>query len=595
MFSKILFALWVLPIILSGCASAPEKPPVRIPGDYRYTREYADWLIRKEMRSADVQGLSIALVDDQQVVWAEGFGFADAAKGVAADPATVYPVGSITKLFTTLSALQLVEQERLDIDQPIEQYLPGFSIKRHDAGQEPITPRQLMTHHAGLPRDIMRGMWTARPAPFGRILELIQDEYLAYPPERLFSYSNLGMTLLGDIVQTIAKRDFSSQLESGLLHPLGMTDAYIATLSRGSSRDAKGYKKGIEVPITPLRDIPAGGLHASVNDLSRFMMMIFADGRAGGRPIVQPETLEEMLRPQNEAVALDLDFRVGLGWALSGLGQINIRNAGKVAHHNGGTPLFHSQMILLPEHKLGVVVLSNSAESGPLVERVASETLKLALEAKTGITQPTRDKPVTKDIALPEAMLQDFEGRYTTLLGAVAIRRHAGGLQAEFAGHRFELLPREDGWFGLRYELLGIIPLSLGELDQYQVRRASIAGREVLIASDGYTRLLIGERLQPHPIPRAWRQRAGRYEIVNAGQDELLIDDISLEMKDGLLLLRARILDGEISEIVLQPLSDTQALLLGPLAGAGETLEAVQHDGEELWRYSGYLFKRKVN
>ena len=520
MFRKILLTLWVLPIIFSGCASAPEKPAVRIPGDYRYTQEYAHWLINKEMRGANVQGLSIALVDDQRVVWAEGFGFVDAANGIAADPATVYPVGSITKLFTTLGALQLVEQDRLDIDQPIEKYLPGFSIKRHDAEQTPITLRQLMSHHSGLPRDIMRGMWTAQPESFTRNLELIQDEYLAYPPDQLFAYSNVGMTLLGHIVQTISERDFIPQLETTLLHPLGMKDAYFATVSRGSSQDSKGYKKGKEAAITPLRDIPAGGLHASVNDLSRFMMMMFADGRAGGRQLVQAETLNEMLRPQNEAVALDLDFRIGLGWALSGLGQINIRNAGKVIHHNGGTPLFHSQMILLPEHKLGIVVLSNSAASGSVVGRVASETLKLALEAKTGITQPTRDKQLTENIALPESVLRDFEGRYTTLLGAVAIKRHADGLQAEFAGHQFEMQPRDDGWFGLRYKLLGIIPLSLGELDQYQVRRVRIDGREVLLASDGYTQLLIGERLQPRPIPPAWRQRTGQYEIVNAGQDQ---------------------------------------------------------------------------
>ena len=76
---------------------------------------------------------------------------------------------------------------------------------------------------------------------------------------------------------------------------------------------------------------------------------------------------------------------------------------------------------------------------------------------------------------------------------------------------------------------------------------------------------------------------------------ELLVDDISLEIKDDLLLLRARFLDGEIGEIVLEPLSDTQALLLGSLAGAGETIEAVQRDGDELLRYSGYLFKRKVD
>lgn len=92
--------------ILAGCAAAPKKPDLIPHSDYSYTREYLSWLIRKEMKRHDVTGLSIALVDDQKVVWAEGFGYADLANKVATTPETVYRVGSISKLFTATAAMQ---------------------------------------------------------------------------------------------------------------------------------------------------------------------------------------------------------------------------------------------------------------------------------------------------------------------------------------------------------------------------------------------------------------------------------------------------------------------------------------------------------
>lgn len=594
--TAILSAVYALVAILAGCAIAPQKPTERVPGDYTYTREYTSWLIAKEMRKHDVQGVSIALVDDQRVVWAQGFGFADATKGISAGPETVYQVGSISKLFTATSAMQLAEQGRLDIDRPVQAYLPGFSIHSRFDRQAPITVRQLMTHHAGLPRDILKGMWTTDPEPFTRVLDHLQDEYQVYEPNTVFSYSNVGMTLLGHVVQQVAGQDFSPHLEESLLRPLGMTNAYVAPGIRGGAHDSKGYRKGKEESVMPLRDEPAGGLHASVSDLSKFMMMVFGSGRAGEQQIVKAETLAEMLRPQNADVPLDLDFRIGLGWILSGLGDINIRNAGPMVHHAGATLLFHSQLILLPEHKLGVVVLGNSTSARPIVDRAAVEALTLALEAKTGIVQPTRTEWATAADAVSEDTRRVSEGNYTTAIGAARVERHGSRLRVEVADRTFSMVPYEDRWFGLRYRLFGLVPISLGELDRYAVRRTSVSGREVLIVGDGHVRLLVGERLVPKTIPETWRQRIGHYELVNQGQDEPLFENPSLVIKDGGLRLRAKALyGGETGEIVVEPVSDTEAVLLGTLAGAGETIQIVQIDGVEMWRYSGYLFKRKMD
>src|SRR5512139_4031498 len=126
------FALLPLALLLAACSTTPTAPlkPAEVSrGDYRYAQEYLRWLIEKEMDANDVTGLSIALVDDQRVVWSTGFGHANEEKGVAATGQTQYRMGSIAKVFTASAAMQLAEQGKLEIDAPLVNALPGFSIK----------------------------------------------------------------------------------------------------------------------------------------------------------------------------------------------------------------------------------------------------------------------------------------------------------------------------------------------------------------------------------------------------------------------------------------------------------------------------------
>jgi CubicO group peptidase (beta-lactamase class C family) len=116
-------------ITLSACSTPPKKPLETQRGDYSYTKQYITWMIEHEMEDADVTGLSIALVDDQQVVWSQGFGYADKQANIKATSDTIYHLGSIAKVFTATAAMQLAEQGKLNIDQPLQKYLPAFSIK----------------------------------------------------------------------------------------------------------------------------------------------------------------------------------------------------------------------------------------------------------------------------------------------------------------------------------------------------------------------------------------------------------------------------------------------------------------------------------
>ncbi|WP_239649871.1 serine hydrolase domain-containing protein [Methylocucumis oryzae] len=130
------------------------------------------------------------------MVWAQGFGYADAANKIPATPETVYRMGSISKLFTDTLVMQLAEQGKLNIDKPLQTYLPDFWIKTRFTDAGPITPRNIMTHHSGLPGDMSNGMWIQQPKPFSQLVGQLKDEYIAYPPNTIWSYSNLGLNVI---------------------------------------------------------------------------------------------------------------------------------------------------------------------------------------------------------------------------------------------------------------------------------------------------------------------------------------------------------------------------------------------------------------
>ena len=583
----------IITTAFAGCAGAPVKPEHITRGDYESTKQYLARLIQYEMKKHDVTGLSIALVDDQQIVWAQGFGYADKARNIAATPETVYRVGSISKLFTATAVMQLAEQGKLDINQPLKTYLPEFSIKTRFPNAGPITLRTIMTHHSGLPGNLAKGMWAENPESFTNVVNAIKDEYVAYPPNFVWSYSNLGVTLLGHMVQQITREDFAAHLDRAVLQPLGMVHSSFS-VRPDAPLMSKAYRNGTEAVDPPLRDVPAGGLNSSVLDLSRFLEMVFANGLSNGQKILRPETLAEMLRAQNSDVALDQGFRVGLGWMLSGLGGINIENAGPVAHHGGATLLYRSQLVALPEHKLGVVVLASSGSAGSAVSDVATEALKLALEAKAGIQQPKRQTLEASAHPLSKEDRQAYAGYYATAFGFAKVTSSGEGLRAEIFGKSFDLVPRGNGQVGLQYKLLGIFPVQIEQLAEIGLSRANVSGREILLAHTRGQRLLVGEKIAPVPVSEKWMDRVGDYEIVN-GEGGILagiLKKISLRYRDGFLIIEQLTTEAGAT-VPVAPVSDTELLILGLGRGFGETIRVLTIDGDERGMYSGYVLRKR--
>ncbi len=586
--TKHLVSFFAVFAFLAGCATAPPNPGESIRGDYNHTKKYLSWLVDREMAQNEITGISIALVDDQKVIWQQGFGYADLENKVLATPETVYRAGSIAKVFTAAAAMQLAEQGKLDIDQPLASALPEFSIQSRFPNADPITPRNIMCHHSGLPSNFLQGLFVREPDRFESVVAKIRDEYQTFPPNYVFSYSNLGMALLGAAVQKVSNEPFDTYMARRFFQPMGMTQSSFVPRPI-----AKAYDRNKEIEVFSLRDMPAANLLSNVVDLSQFMKMQFADGKFGENHILSAASAHEMVRIQNKNFPMTFGQYVGLGWMMSG---IDVPGGGTVASHGGSLPDSHSMMAILPEHKLGVVVLSNSSSSHVAVSKIAAEALRLMLDAKTGIRQdampPARaaERPPTAD------ELREFNGNFDTMVGLARISTKDGQIDAEAAGHQFRLVPHEDGLFTIKYRLFGMMAVRVGAFEDIRLSMANVDGRKIIVGRIGAESLIFGEKLKPTTIPERFWKNLGHYEIVGK-IDGPTPDKLLLREDNGLLVGEAHF--PEVPDLLLRiafhAVSENEVVTAGLGTGRGDTLRLIGAGDEAMLGFSGVQLRKKLN
>jgi CubicO group peptidase (beta-lactamase class C family) len=176
-------------------------------------------LIQHEIREKQLPGFSIALVDDQQIVWAQGLGFADPDNKTPATAETVYRVGSVSKLYTAIGIMQQVERGHLNLDAPVSEYLPSF----HPANpfDKPITLRELMSHRAGLVREPPVGSYFDGSQPaLAEVVNSLNATQLVYEPGAHTKYSNAGDAVAGRVLEVITKEPYTRYLQDSVLKPL---------------------------------------------------------------------------------------------------------------------------------------------------------------------------------------------------------------------------------------------------------------------------------------------------------------------------------------------------------------------------------------
>ena len=249
-FTLLLLAVQFAPSALAQPSIEAAQPYVEV------ARRLETW-IAAERESKGIPALSIALVDDQRIVWARGFGFADPARRIPATAEAVYRVGSVSKLFTDLAVMQLVEQGKVDLDAPVSRYVPEFAPK--NPYRTAITLRQLMSHRSGLVREPPVGHYfDPAPPSLDAVVRSLASTTLVFEPGTRTKYSNAGIAVVGAVIEKVGKEPFAAAIDRALLRPLGMSRSSFEPGKELSAQAGPRDDVDLRRPNRRDPDLPAG-------------------------------------------------------------------------------------------------------------------------------------------------------------------------------------------------------------------------------------------------------------------------------------------------------------------------------------------------
>ena len=477
-------SIWLLTLLVPapGAGRAQARVPPTAP--YAATAQLLERFIASQLDKG-IPAISIALVDDQEIVWARGFGLARPRDSTPASAETVYRVASVSKLFTDLAVMQLVERGVLDLDAPVSRYLPDFTPA--NLFDRPVTLRHLLSHRSGLVREPPVGNYFDPTEPtLEATVASLNRTALIYAPEVRPKYSNAAVAVAGLVVERTRGEPFAEYMERAVLRPIGMRDASYALTPEVRARLATGEMWTVDgrrfpAPTFQFGIAPAANLYASVLDLGRFLSALFG----GGRGVVRPETLQEMWRPQ----FADSSTRtgIGLGFFVSQLDDA------RLVSHNGAVYGFATEVAALPDEKLGAVVVATLDVANTVTERIAHAALRAMRAAKAGAALP---EPVMT-APLPADLPPRVAGRYVRGQRQIELRAR---------GDRLYLVSGRGG-----------VPLSLRWLgDSIAVDDPREFGLFLVPLADGRLRVS-RDTFAPNPLPKPtaaparWQSLIGEY------------------------------------------------------------------------------------
>lgn len=380
---------------------------------------FRQW-VQAQLLMREQPGISIAVAYDQDLIWAEGFGYADLEKQVPATPQTIYRIASITKLFTSTAIVQLRDAGKLQLDDPVEKHLPWFKVQSSYENEAPVTIRNLLTHTAGLPREAKFPYWSTLEFPSKEeISAQLPNQSFSYPPYTRWKYSNLGLSLAGHIVEAISGQSYDDYIQEHILAPLGMSSTCVHLNDKLLERLATGYTRRIPgqersaVPFTECAGIsPAANMASTVEDLVRFAALQYRNLPADGdQQILAGPSLREMHRVQ--WLGDDWKQAWGLGFSIS-------RVDGRTRHGHGGSLTgYRTQLSFSLKEKVTIAVMTNANDGVPDI--YVEQAWKIIAPAIVKATTPA-PAPVSLE------GLERYVGVYRSTWGDIQISLRPSGL-----------------------------------------------------------------------------------------------------------------------------------------------------------------------
>lgn len=403
---------------LGICALAlfPASAKMSPPGN-RYRSELEPY-IQKFVKTQEIPGLAIAVVQDGKVVYEHGFGIktvnpkvvptafpAGTKTGGRVNRDTLFHLASVTKTFVAIAVMQLVESGRVRLDDPVIQYLPDFKLD--DERYRAITVRQLLNHTSGLPdRNGINGHGWEHPETddqaLRRFVNSLSTEKLKFDPGTKYAYSNVGYEVLGELVSRVSGQTIEAYLQTRVLEPLGMRDSSMmfgdlkrSSLATGHATDDAENPFAFSIYPFNRAQTASGGMISCLKDMERYMIANLNKGELNGVRILSPETYRTMWKPDVKTGADGSLSDYGAGW------YVGAFEGTSIVSHPGKDTGFLSYMALLPEKKIGVVWMMNGMwGNGVFSLSDAAMDIALGLPMRTG--------DVRRD--LPAVLADDLEG-----------------------------------------------------------------------------------------------------------------------------------------------------------------------------------------
>jgi CubicO group peptidase (beta-lactamase class C family) len=578
-----------LSLVVAGCSSSGSSP-------FDATISKTSSFIQGEMAKRNAVGLSIALVSDNKIVWTQGFGWADKENRIPATADSVYMLGSGTKALTAAALLELQEKGLISLDNPAADYLAGFTMAPRYPNQiQEMTVRRLLTHHSGVPGDLYNAgfllgngwdQWGCN-LYMDWLMDYLSTDYPSHQPGEMATYSNTAFVLAGEIALRqggMAGESYPDFLARELFTPLGMNTTSLGAIKKNLAR---GYQQGepTQVKETNCSFGATGGAYTTVKDMARFLMMVVNEGKTlEGAQFLRPETVAMLGEAERSALDIDSLFQPGLG--LDTVDDPVMRYAGRAWMKNGSTGDYNSLMEMLPDAKLGVIVLTNSDTASDLVWDVVRECLKNAVQEKLGISPSAPQLPSYASVNDPSRIA----GIYAKKFGYDKITDNGDGtlawtIDAHHPDPHTYNLTFQDGVYRDqgKSESISFRDIQWNGVDHFvMIQSGSSGSGKDESMYGGYVRTIVGEKITVPAVPSAWEARQGVYVLDNLPWDDGNMDSpfSQLRVTDGMIIwdnLNAAI-----------PGNDTTAFLPALINRSDSSIRAVQHDGKEKLLFGGY-------
>jgi CubicO group peptidase (beta-lactamase class C family) len=521
------------------------------------------------------------------LIWEKGFGYADKDNNIPMTINTVVNIASATKTFTALAIMQLQEKGLLDINHPLNKYLPQFNPLTRGENLDNLTIKSVITHSSGIQTDVLKNT-DLGSGKYTDVLGFINETYLLYPPGLVESYSSSGYNILGHLIKQVTGQDYPEYIHQNILNPIGMNNSGFLTDSlKGRTRV---YSGGESIHDFGFSGIASGGIYTDINDFIKYARELMHAYQGMNSRLINTSTIQEMFSLQSGNVIIESNKK-GLGWYM-------FKNDSVFAvTHAGDAVTGHAEICLIPDKNTAAIILLNSAEGEALRRDFIFNFVKKFGLSVPDILPPQVIKEIHSEIMpviLPDSILKKHTGDYSQGFSYITISSEDDKLIVNRDGKQFCLTALSENEF-VPYEKTGQDSLSIKDKERYCFM--DYDNFHMLFHKNGNNESRLGYRLNTFNIPSITK-KLGVYEHYGyqfiMGDTKFKGAELSIA-EDRILMLKLIAYDGEYP-FPLNVISDEYAVTSGLGTGFGFTVKFTGDENYDIIDFGGLTFRKtKLN